>query len=345
MSDGNPVPGSFWFYAPNKGAAIFFTIAFAASGLFHLYQCIHLKSFRYTFYLPISCILFTVGFALRIYGAFDPSRLAIYLISTLTIYMSPPILELSNYHVLGRLFYYVPYLSPFSIHPGRVLTTFGSLSSAAEVLNGLGVAYLANRSPSNKYYALGHNLMRACLVLQIVIILAFLLFAARFHAQCARNRVATARVGNLLASLYASMGLILVRTVYRCVEHFSVSNVRPGSSSAAAAAAAGDLVHSLSPVIRYEWFFYVFEAAPMLVNAAMWNARHPGRYLPRSYRTYLAQDGQTEIEGPGWEDQRGVVMSVIDPFGLVAMCEKGRGGVRFWEENGYHHLLGAATKV
>lgn len=303
----------------------------------------HLKSFRYTFYLPISCTLFTVGFALRIYGAFDPSRLAIYLISTLTIYMSPPILELSNYHVLGRLFYYVPYLSPFSIHPGRVLTTFGSLSSAAEVLNGLGVAYLANHSPSNRYYSLGHNLMRACLVLQIFIILAFLFFALRFHVHCARKQVATARVRNVLGSLYASMGLILVRTVYRSVEHFSVSDIRPELSAAAVDLLASDL----SPVIRYEWFFYVFEAAPMLVNAVLWNARQPGRYLPRSYKTYLAQDGRTEIEGPGWEDKRGVVMSVVDPFGVVAMCEKGRGGVKngFWEENGYHHLLGAATKA
>ncbi|KAK3984075.1 protein RTA1 [Cladorrhinum sp. PSN332] len=338
MSDGKPVPGSFWFYSPNKGAAIFFTIAFAASGLFHLYQCIRLKSFRYTFYLPICCTLFTLGFALRIYGGFDPSHLAIYLVSTLTIYMSPPILELSNYHVLGRLFYYVPYLSPYSIHPGRVLTTFGSLSSIVEVLNALGVAYLANRSPSNKYYALGHNLMRACLALQIFVIFAFLFLAVRFHVDCVRKQVAAARVRNVLGSLYVSMGLILVRTIYRTVEHFSVANIRGH--------AAADPM-SLSSVIRYEWFFYVFEAAPMLVNAAMWNARHPGRFLPQSYKTYLAQDGLSEIDGPGWKDKRGVVMSVIDPFGFLAMCERGRGGVgnRFWEENGYHHLLGAASKV
>ena len=34
------VAGSVYFYAPNKGAAIFFTVAFASSGLFHLWQCL-----------------------------------------------------------------------------------------------------------------------------------------------------------------------------------------------------------------------------------------------------------------------------------------------------------------
>ena len=33
------VKGSFYFYAPNKGAPIFFTVAFTASGLYHAYQC------------------------------------------------------------------------------------------------------------------------------------------------------------------------------------------------------------------------------------------------------------------------------------------------------------------
>lgn len=31
--------GSFWYYAPNKGAPIAFAILFAASGLIHIYQC------------------------------------------------------------------------------------------------------------------------------------------------------------------------------------------------------------------------------------------------------------------------------------------------------------------
>lgn len=39
MTDGNLVEGSLFLYAPNKGAAIFFTAAFAVTAAVHLWQC------------------------------------------------------------------------------------------------------------------------------------------------------------------------------------------------------------------------------------------------------------------------------------------------------------------
>jgi hypothetical protein len=306
-----------------------------------------------TGYIPFCCTLFAAGFALREYGAFDVGHINIYLASTLLIYMSPyvppsspahpppstinqltpptsPILELANYHILGRTLYYVPYFSP--IHPGRVLTTLGSLSAVVEVLNALGVAYLAtSRTPDAPRYALGHDLMRASLALQLFVIALFYSLAGLFHRRCARAGTDHPRVRAVLYTLYVSMALILVRTVYRAVEHFGA----PLSLSD-----GGEAWRALSPVIRYEWFFWVFEASPMLVNAVMWNVRHPRKYLPESYKLYLAQDGETEWEGPGWGDKRNVVMTLVDPFGFLAMCEKGRRGEPFWQGNGYQHLLG-----
>ncbi|KAK4097080.1 hypothetical protein N658DRAFT_479592 [Parathielavia hyrcaniae] len=257
-------------------------------------------SFRLTTYLPVCGALFTAGFALREVGAFNYGNVPVYLVSTLLVYMSPPILELANYHILGRTLYYVPYCSP--IHPGRVLTTPGSLSAIVEGLNGLGLA----------------------------VILSFYALAGLFHARCARRAdVGHGRVRAVLVSLFLSKALILARTVYRTVEHFGAPM---GGGT------AGQW-HDLSPVIRFEWFFWVFEAAPMLANVFLWNARHPRRYLPRSFRRYLAQDGDTELDGPGWADKRSLVMTLLDPFGFLIMCEKGRAGVLFWKGNGYDHLL------
>jgi hypothetical protein len=219
-----------------------------------------------------------------------------------------------------------------------VLTTLGSLSAVVEILNALGVAYLAtSRTPAAPRYALGHNLLRASLALQLAVIVLFYTLAGLFHARCARAGVAHPRVRAVLYSLYGSMLLILARTIYRAVEHFAAPMVVEG------AGAGEDAWKSLSPIIRYEWFFWVFEAAPMLVNVLMWNARHPRRYLPQSYKRYLAQDGETELDGPGWADKRNLVMTVIDPFGVVAMCEKDRRGEPFWEQNGYHHVLGGKS--
>ena len=38
MEDGKYVDGSIWIYAPNKGAPIFFAIAYAATGVWHAWQ-------------------------------------------------------------------------------------------------------------------------------------------------------------------------------------------------------------------------------------------------------------------------------------------------------------------
>ena len=54
-------------------------------------------------------------------------------------------------------------------------------------------------------------------------------------------------------------------------------------------------------------------------------------FLPRSNKIYLAQDGVTEIEGPGYEIKRNFLWTLVDPFNLVGLI-KGRGkGDRYWE--------------
>jgi hypothetical protein len=232
-----------------------------------------------------------------------------------------PLLELANYHVLGRVLYYVPYFAP--LHPGRVLTTFGMLSSVVEVLNALGVSYASNTFLPDRYIQLGRALTKTALILQIVVIALFLLLAAIFHSRCNKAGVLNRKVRGPLITLYISTGLILARSIYRTVENFGLASV------------VTDL-KTLSPLLRYEWYFWVFEASLMLINSIMWNVRHPGRYLPRNKKVYLAQDGKTEVEGPGWKDDRGFIMTVCDPCGMMNMgTRKEEKKAPFWETNGY----------
>jgi hypothetical protein len=94
---------------------------------------------------------------------------------------------------------------------------------------------------------------------------------------------------------------------------------------------------TLSPTVRYEWFFWVFEASILLVNSVLWNLRHPRHHLPEDYHVYLAQDGKTELKGPGWKDEMPWFMTFLDPCGLtVAVTGGGRRKEKpFWETNGY----------
>lgn len=229
---------------------------------------------------------------------------------------------MANYHILGRILYFVPYNSP--IHPGRTLTTFGFLSGLVEALNGLGVAWVVNPTIPKDLAHTGDALLKASLILQIGVIVTFVFLTSLFQRRCHRMGLRHRSVDGPCITMYISSILILIRCIYRIVQHFAASSLRYASID--------DLINS-SPEVRYEWFFYVFEAVPMTVNVVLWNVRHPRYYLPENYNVYLAQDGHTELVGPGWDDKRGFVVTALDPFGLFS---KGRGEKKpFWEENGY----------
>lgn len=197
-----------------------------------------------------------------------------------------PLLELANYHVLGRIFYYVPYYAP--LPPGRVLSIFGAIMAIVELLNALGVSLSANPSSSHSQQQLGSQLTIAALSIQLCVIVIFVLLAAIFHSRCNKVKTHAKAVSTPLTALYVSMALILIRCIYRLVEHLGNTTVRLHDYQS---------LTRLSPILRYEWFFYIFEATLMLINSMLWNVWNPGRYLPKDYLVYLAEDGRTELRG------------------------------------------------
>ena len=191
-----------------------------------------------------------------------------------------PLLELANYHILGRLFYYVPSHAP--IPASNVLRTFGGLMVIVELLNALGASLAVNASASAAQQTTGGNLIIAAISLQLLVILIFIYLAGTFHRRCARAHLGSSSVRTLLLVLYSSMTLIFLRCIYRLVEH--VGPTKKDISDIEA-------LRRLSPLFRYEVFFYVFEATLMLMNSALWNVWNPGRLLPKDYHVYLSADG------------------------------------------------------
>ncbi|KAI0443079.1 RTA1 like protein-domain-containing protein [Xylaria telfairii] len=323
-----------WLYEPNKGAAIFFTIAFFTTGAVHLWQTVHYHSWRLTGLYIFCSLLFTGGFIARILGSFDTGNIIKYILSIVLSYAAPPLYELGNYYILGRILYFVPHCSP--IHPGRVLTTFAALSFIIEALNGTAASYVANRALPENLQNVGRTLFKVALILQLVVIISFAVLATTFYRRCRKNGINHNKVNQPLLTLYISTGIIFARTVYRTVEYFEMETVD---------FFAADFDPSkLNPIIRYEWYFYVFEGALMLINSALINARHPRRWLPQSTKVYLAKDGITEITGPGYKEDRGFIATLVDPFDVYGMIKGRDKSTRFWDEQNDGHTLEAVPR-
>ncbi|KAI9369669.1 hypothetical protein BJX61DRAFT_545353 [Aspergillus egyptiacus] len=329
--DGQAVHKSLYVYTPNEGAAIFFTAAFAVSAVFHIWQCCRYKSWGIIGLHPICAIFFAVGFGFRIYGSLnymDTSHhaLMVYILSQVFIYICPPLLELSNYHVLGRVFSYVPSHAP--IPPHLVLGIFGVVMAVVETINALGVAFTANPVGTNQ--SLGSKLVLASLGIQLALVTSFLLIAAIFHRRCEMAHLPKRGIRTLLVTLYISMFLILIRCIYRLVENTGNTEIDFDHP---------EELQSLSPLLRYEWFFYVFEAAVMLLNSVLWNVHNPGRYLPRNKTVFLSQDGITEVvvdEEPRTANLgRGVLQILTCGLWGIISPEKGKKGEHMPEETVY----------
>lgn len=239
-----------------------------------------------------------------------------------------PVYEGANFFTLGRILYYIPYHSP--IHPGRVFTTFIALGVVIEVITANGAALVANTSNPQSSQDTGKALLKAALILQIALMVGFVALASKFYYNCSRGGVLNHKVKRALYVLYCSCTLITIRTIYRTVEYFTAASLNASN------------VKDISPILKDEWFFWVFETAVMFSNTVLLNVLHPMQCLPRSNKIYLATDGVTEIEGPGYEDKRPFILTLFDPFdltGLIFGREKQR---KFWEDDAHNAASTAA---
>ncbi|KAJ5834988.1 RTA-like protein [Penicillium robsamsonii] len=302
-----------------NSAAIAFAILFAISGGIHGYQCFKYKSWKVTGLLPWSALLFTAGFIIRTIGAFGQwGNLGVYIASTVLLLAGPPVYEVANFFILGRILYYIPYHSP--IHPGRVFTTFIVFGMAIEIITANGAARVASADSSVSSQNTGKALLKAALIMQIALMAGFMTLAGRFHFNCARGGVLNHKIKHALLALYCSCTLITIRTIYRTVEYFTAASLN----------AYTDL-ENISPLLKQEWFFWFFEVVFMYSNTTLMNVFHPMHRLPRSNKIYLAEDGVTEIEGPGYDDPRHWLQTVVDPFDIYGLVVSRGKKEKYWK--------------
>ncbi|KAJ5675640.1 hypothetical protein N7462_008537 [Penicillium macrosclerotiorum] len=165
-----------------------------------------------------------------------------------------------------------------------VFAIFGGMMGLVEALNGLGVAFTSN--PTGNKRNAGKILVLASLGVQLCVICSFFLMATIFYVRCVKHYIRNKAIPALPFILYVSMFLILIRSIYRVIEHAGDTSVDLKDPNK---------LQSMSSVMRYEWYFYVFEATTILLNSLLWNVFDAGRFLPQNAKIFLAEDGVTEM--------------------------------------------------
>lgn len=221
----------------------------------------------------------------------------------------------------------MPYNSP--IHPGRVVSTFFGVDLIIGVMTGIGAPRVANSDLSESEINVGKNLLKAALLLQLASMIAFVLITARYQYKCAKTGTLPRNLNTVLIVLYTSCTFITIRTIYRTVEYFEAASLNVYQ----------DVLH-ISPLLKHEWFFWVFEATFMFANTVLLNVFHPSRFLPKNNKIYLSKDGSTEVEGLGYEDKRNFFLTLFDPFDIIGLIRKDSSEKdKFWEKEGETHGL------
>lgn len=197
-----------------------------------------------------------------------------------------------------------------------------------EALNGVGASLSSNPSASPGTQTLGSHLIMAVLIIQLGVITIFVGLTATFHVRCTKASVQSKVISTLLPTLYMSMTLIFVRCIYRLVEHTGNTKVDITNIEA---------LKQPNPLLRYEVYFYIFEATLMLLNSLLWNVWNAGRLLPKNPNVYLAQDG-SEAMVQVMPDSRSPLQKVINVLTFGVLFRKKDTIVRFDELTEYSRV-------
>ncbi|PGH05859.1 hypothetical protein AJ79_06701 [Helicocarpus griseus UAMH5409] len=304
---------SYFQYHPAKGASAAFAALWIISGMLHLWQNnLRYKTWRMGFLLPWISIVFAVGYTLREVAAHGHyGNLKLFIATTCFIFCAPPIYLAIISIIFGRVLYYVPWLSP--MHPGRVISTFLGFDGIIEGLAGTGASLTSNLDNSEATRKVGDAIIKASILAQIPVFTSFFLLVAVFHRRLHKAGIHSSNLCKVLITLYLACLLIMIRNIFRIVETFQGWGSSMGSTEA---------------------YFWGLDAVSVFVITVMMNLYPPASYLPRSYKTYLARDGKTELTGPGWVDDRHFLLTVFDPFDITGAIKGKDKKMAFWEEDG-----------
>jgi hypothetical protein len=213
-------------------------------------------------------VLWEAGaYCARIFGTKDQQSIAELLTFQVLVLLAPLWVNAFDYMVLGRMIqHFVPNHSIFGIRASTLSVYFVLLDIGSFIVQVYGTT-MTGPGPAATMLK-GTHIYMSGIGIQEFWILVFLCFGIKFHRTMLQLERADQLPSDkqnwkrLLYTIYASLGFITVRIIFRLVEFSG------GESSS-------------NPLPYHEAYFYVFDAIPMSFAIALMCVTHPGGVLPR----------------------------------------------------------------
>ncbi|KAI8881238.1 RTA1-domain-containing protein [Backusella circina FSU 941] len=264
----------FFHYVPSLPLAIVGAVAFALAGVILSWITFRSKAPRYLYILPITAFCELVGYICRIL-CHSKTTLIIYIIQQMFLLLSPNALALVNYKTCGEIIRLSNVKPRFFFLRQKFVTWFFFWSDIfAFFLQGSGGGLQVKQDTMS----IGNVIVLVGLYVQLFFFASFTCIIIYVH----RNPEYTYEVEgvanpkkSLIRTLYITMALLLIRSIYRVVEY------QYGYAG---------------PVASAEWAFYVFDGLVILFAFIFYAIPFLGKYLPKRGQMEVKEDYEKSSE-------------------------------------------------
>ncbi|KAH7170218.1 RTA1 like protein-domain-containing protein [Dactylonectria macrodidyma] len=267
-----PIEWSIYTYRPSLAANVSLAALFGALGLIHLFLGVRWKSWGFMGGMLAGCISELVGYIGRVMLYNNPFSFNAFMIQIVCLTIAPVFYTASIYVTLSTtIVNFAPELSRFK--PQLFYWIFIPFDIVCLILQAAGGAM----STSDDGGDLGVDISMAGLILQVIVLVAFIIAFSDYMFRYMRSGRATAfgwRLNAYFGGLSASIILILVRCVFRVVE------LQDGYD--------GDL-------IKHEVPFILLEGAVVLLACMALCFGHPGLVFHRQLETRSSSDSEKGV--------------------------------------------------
>jgi len=244
---------------PVKGVSTAFAFLFIISSVLHIWQCSKYKSWAYTWLLPCTSIIFTASFICREITAFrpvdNPPISSIYGLFYTAVFLTSNTL----YLCLIQLLRIQPTILSFRpMYRFPVIVFFTLVIS----ITSQGASNFFSQIASNETVSSSLALLKSSMLIQLFLNVVFIAIVAFFHHRCSSKGIfqqsGEQSTKVLTITFYIFVAWIIVCNLFGTVQIFAPSDC---------------------PAWTTEAYWWVFDAAPMLVCTALLHIMPPAKYL------------------------------------------------------------------